>query len=88
MKAIQQLSMEANKVSIYRVPENLCKVEPSAYDPHFISIGPYHHHHASLHTSDWFKWLSLNRLIGSGQELDKLLAAVNDVEHEARGCYS
>ena len=67
-------------------------MEPQAYDPHFISIGPYHYGSPNLQGSERLKWLFLNRLVGSsdqtGDELDSLIAALQDIEDDARVCYS
>nr|BAM64834.1 hypothetical protein [Beta vulgaris] len=95
MKTMQQhqFSLQTNKISIYRVPAKLRKIDPKAYEPHFISIGPYHHGLPNLQASEKLKWLSLNRLVGLSEglrveELDKLVTVLEDVEQEARKCYS
>ena len=96
MKAMYQQEQQhkflANKVSIWHVPDNLREVKPRAYDPHFISIGPYNHGSSTLQGSERLKWLSLNRLVDSGEqtgvELHNLIAALQDIEDDARACYS
>ncbi|XP_021760575.1 UPF0481 protein At3g47200-like [Chenopodium quinoa] len=97
LKAMQQRELEdyllrSSKTSIYRVPAKLRQIEPKAYEPHFISIGPYHHGSPNLQPSEKLKWLSLTRLIGFGErardELDKLVTSLEAIEHKARCCYS
>ncbi|XP_021859000.1 UPF0481 protein At3g47200-like isoform X3 [Spinacia oleracea] len=82
----QQLSLHSSRSSIYHVPAKLRKIDPKAYEPHFISIGPYHHGSPNLQDSEKFKLQSLNRLVGLGKQ--KLAADINAIELEARECYS
>ncbi|KAL2921548.1 hypothetical protein RDABS01_013039 [Bienertia sinuspersici] len=89
----QQQQSTSSNTSIYRVPSKLNKIEPRAYEPHFISIGPYHRGSSHLQNSERLKWDSLKRVVGLGgaRARDKrhnLLCILDDIEPKARGCYS
>ncbi|XP_004138865.1 UPF0481 protein At3g47200 [Cucumis sativus] len=40
---LNQMHPASMDCSIYRVPQQLCDMNPKAYIPQFISIGPFHH---------------------------------------------
>ncbi|XP_057547432.1 UPF0481 protein At3g47200-like [Amaranthus tricolor] len=98
MKAIQhhpqphRSSLRKKKVSIYRVPAKLRKIDAKSYEPHFISIGPYHHGSPSLQASEQLKLLALNSLIGNSGthkiSVDKLISVLHSIEHDVRESYS
>ncbi|CAO2821433.1 unnamed protein product [Amaranthus hypochondriacus] len=91
MKEVGQQDQK-KKVSIYRVPAKLRKIDAKSYEPHFISIGPYHHGSPSLQGSEQLKLLALNSLIGgSGTQtfsVNKLISVLHRIENDVRECYS
>nr|XP_043617287.1 UPF0481 protein At3g47200-like [Erigeron canadensis] len=78
--------------SIYRVPDRLRAVEPKAYEPNIVSIGPYHHGAYRLQAMAKTKWDFFRRIFHSTNpnrpNLKQVVDQVKQMEHEARGCYS
>ncbi|XP_022726485.1 UPF0481 protein At3g47200-like [Durio zibethinus] len=76
---------------IYRVPVNIREVQPNAYTPNIISIGPYHHGEERLKEMEELKWEFFHRLFRleppNGIELDPVMKAMEDLEQDARRCY-
>ncbi|XVE48480.1 hypothetical protein DITRI_Ditri01bG0005200 [Diplodiscus trichospermus] len=76
---------------IYRVPINMREVQPNAYTPNIISIGPYHHGEERLQEMEELKWEFFRRLFRlerpKGAKLDSVMKAMEDLEQDARGCY-
>lgn len=87
-----KLPREIGTISIYKVPPNMRQVEPKAYDPNIISIGPYHHEVPHLQDMEELKQLYFRRLFKrskkSGTKLDHLKEAMKELEQEARNSYS
>ncbi|KDP30526.1 hypothetical protein JCGZ_15235 [Jatropha curcas] len=76
--------------SIYRVPINMRQVEPKAYTPNIISIGPYHHG-SSWHLQEMEKVKKnfLHRLVDSKiLQLEDVINALGRMEEEARSHYA
>ncbi|GLT45067.1 hypothetical protein SLA2020_189280 [Shorea laevis] len=83
---------ERDPVCIYRVPMDIRGVEPRAYSPRIISIGPYHHgEEERLQKMKKLKKQSFHRLFQStqpnGVKLDTVKNAMEELEQEARSCY-
>ncbi|XP_052188575.1 UPF0481 protein At3g47200-like [Diospyros lotus] len=80
------------EVSIYKVPAEFCRVEPDAYNPRIISIGPYHHGAQRLQDMEAVKWQFFNRLFDPRQpnaaSLTQVYEAVEEYEEQARSYYS
>ncbi|KAA3482139.1 UPF0481 protein [Gossypium australe] len=76
---------------IYRVPVNMREVQPDAYAPTIISIGPYHLGQERLQAMEELKWKFFHRLFrpkqANGVELDPAMKAMEDLEQDARRCY-
>ncbi|KAL4352553.1 hypothetical protein GQ457_06G024390 [Hibiscus cannabinus] len=76
---------------IYRVPVNMRALQPDAYAPSVISIGPYHHGDERLQEMEELKWEFFHRLFRprrpNGVELDPAMEAMEVLEQDARGCY-
>ena len=101
-KMMEDLSDKLNKVGrmtpnwcIYRVPKMLRQVNPDAYTPHLISIGPFHHgNNPSLADMDEHKWrytLSLLRRVGRGEwhtPLKSCISAILHAETEIKDTYA
>lgn len=77
---------------IFRVPQTLIDIHGRSYEPHIVSIGPYHHGEARLEMIQEHKWRFLGsllkRLESKGLGLEDLLKAVQPLEMRARDCYS
>ncbi|GKV37536.1 hypothetical protein SLEP1_g45558 [Rubroshorea leprosula] len=88
------LSLAAGKSTccIFRVPRSLVDINGKSYQPHIVSIGPYHHGEPQLKMIEEHKWRFLgsilNRIKVKGLTLEDLLKAVESREKEARECYS
>ncbi|CAL0310507.1 unnamed protein product [Lupinus luteus] len=88
------LSKAAGNISccIFRVPQGLFDANGKAYQPHIVSIGPYHHGHNRLNMIEEHKWRYLRSLLSRtktfGLSLEDLLKAMASLESEARECYS
>ncbi|GLT45070.1 hypothetical protein SLA2020_189300 [Shorea laevis] len=83
---------ERHPVCIYKVPMDIRGVEPKAYSPRIISIGPYHHgEEERLQKMEKLKKQSFHRLFQStqpnGVKLDTVKNAMEELEQEARSCY-
>lgn len=82
---------ESDAKCIYRVPIHMRDVEPNAYSPNMISIGPYHHGEERLQEMDNLKWKLFHRPFDSARansvKLDPVISAMEDLEEEARSCY-
>ncbi|XP_021286542.1 UPF0481 protein At3g47200-like [Herrania umbratica] len=86
-----KVAEERKTACIYRVPVNMREVQPEAYAPRIISIGPYHHGEGRLREMEELKWEFFHRLFRpkrpNGVELDKVMNSVQELEQVARGCY-
>ncbi|CAN1806190.1 UPF0481 protein At3g47200 [Linum perenne] len=86
---------QSSSVSIYRVPLTMRQVEPSAYTPNLVSVGPYHHADPHLHeTGNHLKWRFFSRLFSPNHrrshpvELNSVMESLERLEDEARRCYA
>ncbi|XP_076955095.1 UPF0481 protein At3g47200-like [Bidens hawaiensis] len=81
-----------NGASIYRVPDRLRSVEPKAYEPNIVSIGPYHHGAAHLQAMENTKWTFFHGLFNPNKRnrpgLDAELNELKQMEPLAHSCYS
>ncbi|XP_062115162.1 UPF0481 protein At3g47200 [Humulus lupulus] len=89
------LSNGAGKAScsIFRVPKSLIEVNGKIYQPHIVSIGPYHRGDPQLKMIDEHKWRYLGSLLARtektrGLKLEDYLIAMAELEEKARECYS
>ncbi|GKV24682.1 hypothetical protein SLEP1_g34266 [Rubroshorea leprosula] len=83
---------ERDPVCIYRVPMDIRGMEPRAYSPRIISIGPYHHGDKKrLQKMEKLKKQSIDRLFEStqpnGVKKHTVKNAMEELEQEARSCY-
>ncbi|KAF5953981.1 hypothetical protein HYC85_006837 [Camellia sinensis] len=78
--------------SIFRVPQTLIDINGSAYQPHIVSIGPYHHSQPHLQMIEEHKWRFLGSLLtrtqSKGLTLEDYLKAIQPLESKARDSYS
>ncbi|KAM7531624.1 hypothetical protein LguiB_035034 [Lonicera macranthoides] len=88
------LSKSAGKSSccIFRVPQSLIDTNGRSYQPHIVSIGPYHHGKPHLQMIEEHKWRFLGSLLirtqSYGLGLEELLKAIQPLEQRTRECYS
>ena len=77
---------------IFRVPRRLVEINVHSYQPHIISIGPYHRGEPHLRMIEEHKWRYLGSLIARteahGLGLEDYLKALHPLETKARECYS
>ncbi|KAF8009529.1 hypothetical protein BT93_J0514 [Corymbia citriodora subsp. variegata] len=77
---------------IFRVPGTLSELNPKAYKPRIVSIGPYHHGRECVqmieeHKPRFFSAL-LNRTRSFGVDCNEYFNAIALKEQEIRDCYS
>ncbi|KAH6788417.1 hypothetical protein C2S51_003423 [Perilla frutescens var. frutescens] len=87
---LTQVSIEESECSIYRVHTQLRSVNPNAYEPQIVSIGPYHHGKDDLKMMEDHKLRYLNLLIKRKNEsnVERYVSAVEKLESKARKCYA
>ncbi|WVZ51126.1 hypothetical protein U9M48_002302 [Paspalum notatum var. saurae] len=75
--------------SIYRVPSFIKDLNPSAYRPQVVSLGPFHHGRLELLPMEEHKRRALQHLLRrAGRPLMKeFLAAVHDAAEQLEGAY-
>ncbi|KAG6484281.1 hypothetical protein ZIOFF_061077 [Zingiber officinale] len=75
--------------TIFKVSEFLRSVQPKAYEPMIVSLGPYHCHQPHLQDTNQLKWLLLNKLLEKGSEksLKNYLILIKKEETKARTTY-
>ncbi|KAL8250724.1 hypothetical protein R6Q59_034417 [Mikania micrantha] len=81
----------SNGAFIYKVPDRLRSVEPKAYEPNIVSIGPYHHGLARLQAMEDTKWRIFQKMFNPSEpnrpNLKAVLKELKEMEPQARGCY-
>ncbi|KAB2631597.1 hypothetical protein D8674_009116 [Pyrus ussuriensis x Pyrus communis] len=77
---------------IFRVPQSLVEINGKSYNPHIVSIGPYHRGEPRLKMIEEHKWKYLGSLLArtepKGLTLEDYLKALEPLEQKARECYS
>ncbi|KAK8364692.1 hypothetical protein V6Z11_A03G252100, partial [Gossypium hirsutum] len=90
-KAWDQQYLSKWKATLRKVPVNMRAVQPNAYAPTIISIGPYHLGQERLQAMEELKWKFFHHLFRpnqpNGVELDPAMKAMEDLEQDARRCY-
>ncbi|KAL2340255.1 hypothetical protein Fmac_008195 [Flemingia macrophylla] len=76
-------------VCIYKVPSNMRQVEPKAYRPNNISIGPCHYGAPQLQSMEVIKRNFYRRLFNpnNGPKLDEAFKFLEEHESTVRRCY-
>ncbi|XP_057776341.1 UPF0481 protein At3g47200-like [Salvia miltiorrhiza] len=86
-----KLGAEAkSECTIYRVHEHLRNVNPIAYEPEVIAIGPYHRNKDHLKMMEDYKLRYLQQLIirKPSNNVESYVECVGRLEAEARKCYA
>ncbi|MED6116545.1 hypothetical protein PIB30_101255 [Stylosanthes scabra] len=83
---------KSEHVCIYRIPPNMRHVEPKAYIPNNIAIGPYHHGRPHLKDMEDIKMRFFRRLFdptgpNGSSKLDQAFKELESIEDKARKCY-
>ena len=77
---------------IFKVPQRFIDINGKSYQPHIVSVGPYHHGEPRLRMIEEHKWVYLGGMLSrtqdSGLDLEVLLKAIQPLEMKARECYS
>ncbi|KAI4332490.1 hypothetical protein L6164_017394 [Bauhinia variegata] len=85
----QAKSPITNDCCIYRVPYDVREVNPDAYTPKIISIGPLHHFDQRLQNMEKCKCAYFKEFVSRAKnKLEDLISAVEDEEPRLRRCYS
>ncbi|XP_057756863.1 UPF0481 protein At3g47200-like [Arachis stenosperma] len=84
---------ESEHVCIYRIPRNMRQVEPKAYIPNNIAIGPYHHGRPHLNEMEDIKMRLFRRLFdpsgpNGSAKLDEAFKELESLQDKARECYA
>jgi hypothetical protein len=81
----------SNKCRIYKVPYQLRTLNPEAYTPHVISIGPYHHNNDNCRSMEKHKVRYFENFMDlvkrTGLEMENLVSTIRKMENEIRSCY-
>ncbi|KAF8378115.1 hypothetical protein HHK36_029452 [Tetracentron sinense] len=80
------------KCCIFRVPTILRRHNKSAYEPHIISIGPFHHGKKALKAMEKIKLWYLHDLISRARtpntSLEGFIKEISELEKSARDCFA
>ncbi|KAG6512627.1 UPF0481 protein At3g47200-like [Zingiber officinale] len=76
--------------TIYRVPDMLKSVDPQAYEPLLVSLGPYHRDKPHLQAMNRLKWKYLKFVLeqNPGMVMKDYVGLVKGLETQARVAYS
>ncbi|KAM7465779.1 hypothetical protein LguiB_013341 [Lonicera macranthoides] len=86
---LAHLSPLPSQFSIFRVHDELRKVNEKAYEPHIIAIGPYHRGKANLMMMEEHKLRYLKfYLEGKHHNVQRYIVAMQELEEETRRCYA
>ncbi|XP_047983398.1 UPF0481 protein At3g47200-like [Salvia hispanica] len=90
-KKLKEVSRAQPECTIYRVHRHLRDLNPKAYEPEVIAIGPYHNNNEHLKRMEGHKLRYLQQLLDANDPLNDIkryVAAVSRLEAEARKCYA
>ncbi|CAN1357064.1 UPF0481 protein At3g47200 [Linum perenne] len=87
------LTQTAGKASccIFRAPSTFVDINGKSYQPHIVSIGPYHRGKPHLAMIEEHKWRYLGSMLARIQSLislESLVGAISELESEIRASYS
>ncbi|VVB14053.1 unnamed protein product [Arabis nemorensis] len=88
-KKLEALSSLSKDCCIYKVPERLRRLNPDAYSPRIISIGPLHHGEKELEAMEDHKMRYLKCLVPkTSLSLEGMIEVAKTWEAKARLCYA
>ncbi|XP_022891881.1 UPF0481 protein At3g47200-like [Olea europaea var. sylvestris] len=87
---LKNMSYTLLKPSIFRVGDHLRSINPEAYDPQIIAIGPFHHDKPHLQNMERHKLRYLRLLLQKKEEssVERYVAEIRRLEDRARKCYA
>ncbi|CAD5172755.1 unnamed protein product [Musa acuminata subsp. malaccensis] len=90
LKVTEQPAWRTEQPTIFRVLPHLRGIEPKAYEPTIVSLGPFHHHKSHLKAMDHLKYKYLSKFLGRNPEkpLEDYLKLIKENERQARMAYS
>ncbi|XP_074580614.1 UPF0481 protein At3g47200-like [Curcuma longa] len=85
-----KFSDRGTKPTIFRVPDILKKIDPQAYEPLLVSLGPYHHDKLHLQAMNQLKWKCLKFVLEKNNRmgLKDYVDLIKKLETQARDAYS
>lgn len=82
------LEWKSDGHSIYKIPASIRDVEPKAFQPQIVSVGPYHRGAEHLTAMEKHKWRLLKHQLENPRiQLEELVYAMTGLEEEARASY-
>lgn len=91
LHGIQVLELEQKwgRHSIYRVPNQIRKLNPEVYEPKLVSIGPYHYGKPHLKAMEEHKHRALQMFLGrTKQSVEECMEALREVVDVLRDSYA
>ncbi|CAI9774640.1 unnamed protein product [Fraxinus pennsylvanica] len=87
---LNNLSSTPSKPSMFRVADNLRSINPEAYDPQIIAIGPFHRSKPSLQKMEQLKVRYLKLFLQRRKEssVERYVTTIRHLEDRARKCYA
>ncbi|CAA2998045.1 Hypothetical predicted protein [Olea europaea subsp. europaea] len=86
---LKSLSSTPSKPSMFRVGDHLRSINPEAYDPKIIAIGPFHRGKPNLQKMEQHKvrYLKLFLKRGQGSSVERYVTTIIQYKDRARKCY-
>ncbi|KAL5724173.1 hypothetical protein ACHQM5_007465 [Ranunculus cassubicifolius] len=83
-------TMHQSSSYIHRVPKKFCFVSKDTYEPHIVSIGPYHRGKKNLKAAQKYKTWYLDSLISRNPcfGLKVYVKIIREIESDIRECYA
>ncbi|CAA2998390.1 Hypothetical predicted protein [Olea europaea subsp. europaea] len=87
---LNSLSSAPSKPSMFRVSDHLRTINPEAYNPEIIAIGPFHSDKKNLQNMEQHKVWYLKLLLERRKEssVERYVATIRQLEEKARKCYA
>uniref|UniRef100_A0A0E0BSQ9 Uncharacterized protein n=1 Tax=Oryza glumipatula TaxID=40148 RepID=A0A0E0BSQ9_9ORYZ len=83
-----ELTPGSSRHSVYRVPASVKNLQPLAYQPQVVSLGPFHHGEAHLVPMEEHKRRAVLHVVRRARRpVDEFVAAVESVAWELEGAY-
>ncbi|KAA8541094.1 hypothetical protein F0562_025057 [Nyssa sinensis] len=87
-KKLDEVLHQQGGHSIFEVPSSLQKLEPDAFIPHVVSIGPYHRNEKRLQGMEKHKWRVLGHVLRRTKyPIEFYRDAILPLEMDTRNCY-